>query len=73
MLVRLCRERRKQRFQELESALNVLTDQMQAKQFEIAGLQNQNATLHVRGPPCHAAAFDKRNPSAACLQLLAHP
>ncbi len=68
VLVRLCRERRKQRFQELELALNVLTDQMQAKQFEIAGLQNQNATLHVRGPPYHAAARDKRIPYAACLQ-----
>lgn len=49
MLIHSCgfRERRKQRFQELEEALSLLNDQMQAKQYEIAGLQNQNATLQA--------------------------
>ena len=41
------RERRKLRFQELEEALNGLSEQMQAKQYEVAGLQNQNAVLQV--------------------------
>ena len=33
-----CRERRKQRFQELEGALNVLADQMNDKQTEVSDL-----------------------------------
>lgn len=46
-MVSVCRERRKLRFQELEEALNGLSEQMQAKQYEVAGLQNQNAVLQV--------------------------
>mmetsp|Transcript_9340 Transcript_9340/g.28094 ORF Transcript_9340/g.28094 Transcript_9340/m.28094 type:complete len:400 (-) Transcript_9340:519-1718(-) len=40
-----CRERRKQRFQELEGALNALTDQMNEKQTEVSDLWNKNASL----------------------------
>lgn len=39
------RERRKQRFNELETTLSGMQEQLQHKQVEVAGLQNQNSSL----------------------------
>lgn len=41
-----CRERRKQRFQELEGALNALTDQMNEKQTEVSDLWVSSLDFH---------------------------